>query len=166
MDLSDQSYGVTIFKKDLYGTSCDESTLGLTVHKGGTHPDEISEKGVHYFEYALCGHHDGLNMKIIDEAYKYNYPIISLKKQDLSKIVSIVDNDSVVIETIKWAEDDGIIVRMYESLGQTSKIELKFNREYDIRIVNLLEEEQEYVGKTEELTLEFRPFMIKTILLK
>lgn len=166
VDLSDQSYGVTIFKKDLYGTSCDESTLGLTVHKGGTHPDEISEKGVHYFEYALCGHHDGLNMKIIDEAYKYNYPIISLKKQDLSKIVSIVDNDSVIIETIKWAEDDGIIVRMYESLGQTSKIELKFNREYDVRIVNLLEEEQEYVGKTEELTLEFRPFMIKTILLK
>lgn len=105
-------------------------------------------------------------MKIIDEAYKYNYPIISLKKQDLSKIVSIVDNDSVIIETIKWAEDDGIIVRMYESLGQTSKIELKFNREYDVRIVNLLEEEQEYVGKTEELTLEFRPFMIKTILLK
>lgn len=166
VDLSNHSMGISLLKEDIYGTSCNKKRLGLTLHKGGTHPDSRSDKGIHYINYALFPHLNDLSMETIEASYKYSYKPIETKYNPLD-LLKIKYNDSCVIETLKYSYDNkGIIIRIYEALGGNSKLNILLNKEYNIIETNILEEELINLGCSKELSLDFKPFEIKTILLK
>jgi alpha-mannosidase len=75
-----------------------------------------------------------------------------------------LDNENVIVETIKTAEDGkGIAVRLYERFGNTEKVTLAVNFTHNgIFECNLLEEN--LTETTPEMTLT--PFQIKTIYIK
>ena len=165
IDLSDGSYGLSLLKKDLYGTSCLGKRIGLTLHKGGTHPDKTSDKGIHYLNFALYPHKNGLSMDIVNKAYEFNYEPIRTFNNDIIPLFNIIKNDSIVIETVKQAENRGIVLRLYEALGRRSNIEIEFNKAFEFHETNILEIEKGKISDGKSLKLEFKPFEIKTILI-
>lgn len=94
----------------------------------------------------------GEKEKVIEEAYKLNYPVmvekISINKEgNLPNNFSLfkINDSDIIVETIKKAEDDNsIIVRVYEGKGgRKQDVSLIFYK--DIKMAyetNLIEEEE------------------------
>ena len=83
---------------------------------------------------------------------------------DIGKIID-VDNEDVIIETIKPALDNsGIVVRLYERYGQECETKIKIGvKAKQICLTNMLENVQEVLSSS---TLKFSPYEIKTILIR
>ncbi len=110
--------------------------------------------------------------QIVAKAYLLNNPYRAVIKQkdggSLAKTYSAVSVNvpNVVIEVVKKAEDgDETIIRMYECWNRRSRFELQLSEpaEY-VYETNLLEEKQEEIPvKENKVSLEIRPFEIKTL---
>ena len=98
-------------------------------------------------------------------AYELNVqPVIVCGDQERDSFMK-VDAPNVIIETIKpMEEENGYVIRMYEAEGTWTKANLCL-KEAGTRVVltNMLEEEVEVLDTEGGITLEFKPFEIKTI---
>jgi alpha-mannosidase len=73
-------------------------------------------------------------------------------------------DESIILETVKYGEEDGIVLRFYEALGSTSTIFVNADNKKIIEC-NIIEDEQNILGEG-YTSLTFKPFEIKTIKLK
>ena len=98
------------------------------------------------------------------EGYRLNNP---LRITDGARFDSFaaVDDAGVIIETVKRAEHvDGVVLRLYESLGRPTTTALRVDRAYRAaHETDLLERPS---GEADLGGLVFRAFEIKTILLE
>lgn len=163
-DLSEYGMGISLLSDCKYGVSCHGGKLGITLHKSGTHPDGRGDNGVSTFKYAIYPHHHALGMDTVREAYGFNYAPIATAHRDLAMPFALKNSGTVVMETVKYGEDDGIIVRLYEAMGGTSAVTLTAE-DREIIVCNILEDEGELLGRG-EVEITFAPFEIKTIKLK
>lgn len=163
-DLSEQGMGISMLSDVKYGISCQGGRLGITLHKSGTHPDDRGDRGESYFSYAIYPHEGGLSMDTVRRGYSFNYAPVRTNHKDLVAPFEISEGGSVIVETVKYGEDDGIVIRLYEALGATSSIKLA-SRGKEMILTNILEDEIESLGR-EEASLTFTPFEIKTIKIK
>ncbi len=163
-DLSEQGMGISMLSDVKYGISCQGGRLGITLHKSGTHPDDRGDRGESYFSYAIYPHEGGLSMDTVRRGYSFNYAPVRTSHKDLVAPFEISGGGSVIVETVKHGEDDGIVIRLYEALGATSSIKLT-SRGKEMILTNILEDEIESLGR-EEASLTFTPFEIKTIKIK
>ena len=60
----------------------------------------------------------------------------------------------------------GIVLRLYESERSAAKCKIEFSKDFDVYECDMLDEVRAGLGKTSALELAFRPFEIKTLLLK
>jgi alpha-mannosidase len=163
-DLSEYGMGISLLSDCKYGVSCHGGKLGITLHKSGTHPDARGDNGVSTFRYAIYPHHRALGMDTVREAYGFNYAPVATAYRDLKLPFAIKNSGTVVMETVKYGEDDGIVLRLYEAMGATSQVTIVAeNRE--MIACNILEDEGEVLGRG-EVEITFAPFEIKTIKLK
>ena len=98
------------------------------------------------------------------KGYCFNNPIEIVDNAISLDTIAKFDSKNIVIETIKVAEDNnGIIVRAYECLGQNAKSTLNLNfNATDIYECDMLENKEKLArGKS----FEFAPFEIKTLYL-
>lgn len=160
-DISENGCGLSLLSDVKYGVSCNGGRLGLTLHKGGTHPDSRADKGVHRFRYALYPHEGPLGADTVRRGYSFNYRPRLTDNPGLKPPFEFDGGNSVMLETVKFGEDGGTVLRLYECLGATSRAALKA-RGKEIYVCNLLEDVQSKAGEV----LEFSPFEIKTVLLK
>lgn len=163
-DLSEYGMGVSLLSDCKYGVSCQGGRLGLTLHKSGTHPDARGDLGEYFFKYAIYPHVDGLKMDTVKRGYGFNYTPVLTDKKLLSLPFDFEGTDSVILETVKYGEDGGVILRFYESLGSTAKISLNANGR-EIVECNILEDPIKSLGK-DSVLIDFKPFEIKTIKIK
>jgi alpha-mannosidase len=163
-DLSEQGMGISLLSDVKYGVSCQGGRLGITLHKSGTHPDARGDRGESYFGYALYPHEGGLSMDTVERGYNFNYAPVRTSHQELEAPFRLVGEGSVILETVKQGEDDGIVLRLYEALGATSSVTL-IAPQKEMISTNILEDEEATLGRG-EVTLTFSPFEIKTIKLK
>ena len=147
-----------------YGVSCQGGRLGITLHKSGTHPDARGDVGESYFSYALYPHEGGLSMDTVQRGYSFNYAPVRTSHQELEAPFKLSGEGSVILETVKQGEDDGIVLRLYEALGATSSTTLTAPQK-EMVLTNLLEDEEAILGR-DEVTLTFSPFEIKTVKIK
>lgn len=79
-----------------------------------------------------------------------------------------VDASNVIVETIKPMEkENGYVIRLYEAEGTWTKTNLWMKEKgKQILLTNMLEEDGEPLKGEESISLEFRPFEIKTICVK
>ena len=164
MDLSEAGMGISILNDVKYGVSCHGGRLGITLHKSGTHPDARGDKGEFFFGYAIYPHEGGLSMDTVRRGYNYNYAPICTEYNDIKAPFEISSESSVVLETVKYGEDDGIVLRFYEAIGATSAITLNAPGK-EILLTNILEDHIETLGN-DEVKLTFSPFEIKTVKIK
>jgi alpha-mannosidase len=160
-DLSEYGMGISLLSDCKYGVSCKGSELGITLHKSGTHPDARGDLGESFFRYAIYPHANALGMDTVKKAYSFNYAPVRTARKDMAMPFAINGDNSVVLETVKYGEDGGIVLRMYEALGATASVELVAD-EKAITECNILEDEKGLLGEG-RANISFAPFEIKTI---
>jgi alpha-mannosidase len=172
VDLSESDYGVSLLNDCKYGHDIKDNVIRITLLRSSTMPDPQADMGVHKFTYSLMPHSGSVGNETIKAAYFLNDPIITLKNSACTKrtgdIKSLfkVDKDSVVIETIKKAQDgNGFIVRMYESLGGRGDVALSssFNVKSCFE-TNLIEENiKQLAADNNQIKFNIKPFQILTL---
>ena len=166
-DVSEPRFGAAVLNDCKYGVTVTDCNVRLSLHRGGTHPDFTGDKGEHEMTYSLIVHDGAFNAEnTILPAYELNVPIVAAKGDAAVAPVISIDAENVICEALKPAEEgEGTVMRLYECEGgrTTAKIALSNGAEKAV-ITNMLEDELEEL-ETENgvLTLEFKPFEIKTI---
>ena len=162
-DLSETYVGLSLLSDSKYGVSCHGKTLGLTLHKSGTHPDARGDRGTHYFRYGLLPHMGAKVMPTVWSAYAFNQLPVLTARQNLHANFSLEGSTCIIPETVKYGEDGGMVLRFYESQGATGTITVQLPEEKNFILCNILEDEQETLPAGKQVTLTFAPFEIKTL---
>ena len=173
IDLSEDGYGLSVLNDCKYGCDIHNGRIGLTMLKSAIFPNPDADKEHHSFTWSLCPHVGRWQENdTVAKAYALNNPYQVTRKTNeggtLPKSYSLVSVDApnVIIETVKKAEDgEGTIIRMYECWNRRSKATLSFGHPVTRAAqTNMLEEEeQEFVVYDDTVTVEMKPFEIKTI---
>jgi alpha-mannosidase len=172
-DLSETNYGVALLNDSKYGYACHGNVVRLSLLRASKSPDAHADMGTHRFRYALLPHAGGPQPGgVIPAAAAFNQPlrVFETAVEPRSHGFFSLDNEAVVIDTVKTSEDgDGIIVRLYESHGAHQATTIALNRTVKKATrVNLLEEGGKTIpiGQGNKLKLAFKPFEIVTLRLK
>ena len=172
VDLSQSDYGVALLNDCKYGHKVKGNTMDLNLLRGTSYPGIDADKGYHEFTYSLYPHDgDCSKGKVIKAAYELNLPLKVVKYNcenyvsGKSEVFIRLDNENIIIETVKKAEySDDIIVRLYECSGSSAKTKLNFGfKVKDVKLVNLMEEEDSCSFDKENNELKFKPFEILTL---
>jgi alpha-mannosidase len=174
-DLSDAEYGVAVLADCKHGYIVHDRTLWLTLLKGAIDPDPDADRGSHEFTYSLLPHLAGLD-GVRQAAYGLTRPLIWRREpahpggklpQEFS--AAHASSDSVLVETVKWAEDeDAMIVRLYEAEGGATNTTLSIGAPTDsVAEVDLLERNAKSITLAADgsVPLVLRAHEIKTLCL-
>jgi alpha-mannosidase len=175
VDLSEGNYGVSLLNDGKYGHDIHDKTIRLSLLRSPTNPDPTADQGEHHFTYSLLPHSGPWDEVSIAQAYALNDPLIvwhhpqraapapppAAPRQQHSLVST--DSPSLVIETVKYAEDgQGILIRLYESQRKRGSARLQFA--FPVQAawkVNLLEENQAACTvEGNQVLLSYRPFEI------
>ncbi|QTQ15913.1 alpha-mannosidase [Treponema parvum] len=179
-DLGDSGYGAALMNDCKYGYDINGTNMRITLLKSGIYPDPQADQGIHVFTYSFYPHAKNfIQAKVIPEALSLNNPMygFTIEKNSDGKLAeefSIVspDNDSVIISSVKRAEDAGnenvFIIRIYESTNAENSCKLTFYKTPSyVAECNMIEQEDRPIRVKENiLTLTLRPFEIKTLKVK
>jgi len=166
--LAEENRGVAVLNDCKYGLSATGNSINLTLLKSAMAPDMTADKGMQQVTYALYTWNGSLaESGLVREAYDLNVPVMVAPGTAAEGSLFHLDADNIVIETVKPAEDGtpDLIVRLYEAKRSTTRCSLKTCLPVrSASLVNLVEEE---IGKLElnngQVSLDFRPFEIKTV---
>lgn len=170
-DMSEPRYGVSFLNDCKYGLSAEGSNVMLTLMKSGTHPDTTGDPGIHEMTYSLLPHVGCFTADTtVAPAYAFNYqPIVTDGKADIAPLVKISETN-IICETVKPAEyaDNAFVVRLYEAESSHTRCEVRFGRDIkEAYETNMLEENAQPVShENGAVKLSFRPFEVKTLLIK
>lgn len=169
MDLSEGHYGVSMLNDCKYGHSIKDGNMALTLIKSGIEPNPVADQEEHFFTYAIYPHAEGWQQAgTVQQAYQLNQPAMAVLGGEIGNSYSFasVDKSNVVLETIKCAEDqDGVILRLYESENSLTKTRIKVDRRYKTAyLCNLLEEKEEQLDMADgEICVQLKPFEVVTV---
>jgi len=177
-DLSDASAGVSLLNDCKYGHDIRGNTMRLTLLRAPKEPDETADMGRHEFAYSVMPHAgDHVDACTVRRGYEFNVPLLSArakaKRGALPRSCSFfeVDSPAVVLDTVKKAEeDDSLIVRLYEAHGGAVRAKLvsplPIRRAVECDLLERKTHGRAMQPADCALSLEFRPFEIKTLKLK
>ncbi|MFW5985632.1 MAG: alpha-mannosidase, partial [Halanaerobiaceae bacterium] len=166
-DLSEDNYGVSLMNDCKYGYDIKDNIMRLTLIKSPVMPNEDADRERHEFTYSLYPHEgDWKKADTVNQAYQLNCPLYARVKEDdrgnLPEELSLaeVDQENVIIETVKQAEDDqSIIIRLYECYNRRTSVQLKlFAEPVKVQECDLKEEDIGVVEVQEnEFNFEIKP---------
>jgi alpha-mannosidase len=133
LQVGEGGYGVALVNDSTYGHDVTRhpgqsggtySTVRLSLLRSPSYPDPHADRGPHTMRYGMvCGADIGAAVR---EGYRMNLPAQVIRGgADVAPLLS-VDNDAVVVEAVKLADDRGgdLVVRLYESLGGSARARL------------------------------------------
>ncbi len=175
-DLSDNVYGVSLINDCKYGYDIHEGVIQMSLIKSPTFPNPHADQGVHEFTYVLYPHKGSAEQaKTQYYAYLLNQPLRVVKQTsdkdqvaENRQLMSLIksDKNNVIVETIKKSENqEAIVVRIYESNGKDTEVNLElYTGAKRVVLCDMLENEECAVEVTENhVQLQFTPFEIKTV---
>lgn len=171
-DLSENRFGVAILNDCKYGISCKESNIMLSLIKSGCRPDPRGDEGIHRFTYSFLPHDGAFSTQsVIRPAYELNtQPTYCIGKSAVEMSLFEIDTPNIIVESIKPSEDGGgYIIRLYEcECSRVCSCKIKFkSKPNEVYIANMLEEIESQVKLDKnEIDISFKPFEIKTLLVK
>lgn len=174
LDLSEGDYGVAILNDCKYGYGIIGREINVSLLKSPTYPDPESERGMHYFRYALYAHNTGFDeADVLKQAYIYNNPLYAIERFDVEtdempSSFSFVfsDRENAVVDCVKKSEDgQGYIVRLYESKNCRTKTKLRFGINVKKAVLCDLQENvlSDLVVKDNIVEITVMPFEIVTV---
>jgi alpha-mannosidase len=189
-DLSEHGYGVSILNDSKYGFATCGNVMRLSLLRSPKAPDAHADMGRHHIRWAILPHQGDLGPTTVRTAFQFNNPMKLVRgsaKIDKSALqrelpVKLTGNPSLILDTVKRGEDDedvsrgelakrkgrSIILRIYDSLGGTSKGTIKTS--LDVKKVwktNVLEDDLEEMRIEDgEVEITLRPFEVATFRLQ
>lgn len=169
-DLSEPGFGVTLLNDCKYGHSAHGQVLGMSLLRGPREPDEATDIGTHYFQYALQPHSEFDAARATRSAEAFNEPIIAhptsianhQQPAGLPFHLSGAHLEAIAIESIKPAEEGaGTVVRLRETRGGRGQISIQTTVGYSVIETNLLEQPAQAPGNL-QLTIQICPFELRT----
>jgi alpha-mannosidase len=171
--LAEENRGVAILNDCKYGISVNGNSLNLTLLKSALAPDMTADKGAQTFTYALYVWNGSFaESNVVREAYELNCPLMVVPgaARQTERSLFNVDAPSIVIETIKPAEDGSpdVILRLYESKRMATRCALTTALPAQSALqTDILENNARELNCADgKIELDFRPFEIKTVRLK
>ncbi len=166
VNVDNSDYGIALINDCKYGHRVKDGLISLNLLRSPIYPDPTCDRGKQYFNYALYPH-EGVwqDSDVVKQAYCFNYPLlISDYYVDIGEIVDI-DNEDVIIETIKPLEEGkGFVLRLYERYGNPCTAKLRVGvKAKEVLLTNMLEQEPTVLTTSK---LDFAPYEIKTIVVK
>ncbi len=133
VDMSEDNFGISLINDCKYGYRCKNDVIDMNLvrsPKGG--PGKNVDQGIHKIKYALFTHSGVLSSETYKQAYLLNNPLVvtegNAEEKGFAEEFYKTDNEAVVLETIKPADDgNGIIARFYNSseIEQTANVSVK-----------------------------------------
>lgn len=179
--LTDGENGLAVLNDCKYGISAQDSRLSLTLLRAPVIPDMTADMGIHKFTYSILPFSGAFaQSRVTEEAYECNVEVTQAasgeaavpQTSEAAERVSFfaVEGGHVVLETCKPAFDreKGVVLRLYESKGCAGTTVLTVPDNVDhVYACNMLEETAEELTVREgKVTLRFRAFEIKTLMLE
>jgi alpha-mannosidase len=179
-DLSEPGFGASLLNDCKYGHDCAGGVLRLSLLRSPSTPDPEADRGEHEFTYAIYPHAGGWREALTVRAgLELNVPLRAAPaprgdgRLGPSCSLISVDAPNVILEAVKAAEDsDDVVLRLYEAHGARAGARLRTLLPVSsARETDLLERGGRGLSTSRrdgalELALEFRPFEIKTIVLR
>ncbi len=153
--------GFAVLNDGKYGHRAKSGLLSLTLLRAPTFPTPTADRGRHEVVYAFRPFAPGALADVIRDGYRLNHPLLVRPGISFPPVVE-VDDAGVIVETLKPADDgDGVIVRMYESLGRATTTALTTTLPHArVTRTDLLERP---LGDADLARLDFGPFEIVTL---
>ncbi len=169
--LAEEDFGVALLNDCKYGLSALGGTLSLTLLRAPLAPDPTADRGLQTFTYALYAWNGPLyESGVVREAYELNAPVLVLPGSAGERSLFSLDAPNVVIESVKPAEEGSgdVVIRLYEAMRRPTRVTLTTSLPYSAAFYcDMLENPlHELETSQDQIHLDFRPFEIKTILLK
>lgn len=169
--LAEENRGVAVLNDCKYGVNVEGGSINLTLLRSPLAPDMQCDQGIQQFTYAFYAWNGSFSESdVVREAYDLNVPLMVLEGGSGEGGLFQLDAPNVVIETVKPAEDGSgdVVVRLYEAKRSATRCTLRTSfagaRVFE---TNMLEESgRALVAKDGAISLDFRPFEIKTLRLK
>ncbi|MEF2977956.1 alpha-mannosidase [Subtercola sp. YIM 133946] len=161
---SNPNGGFALLNDGKYGHRAKSGLISLNLLRSPTFPDKTADRGSHTFTYAFRPFAPDALTDVVRDAYRLNNPLLTAPDVSFGS-VAWVDHPGIVVETLKPAENGrGVIVRLYESLGEpvtaALRTTLTFARASETDLI------ERTVAPADLDRLAFTPFEIKTILLE
>ncbi len=132
-DLSEDDYGAALMSDDKFGYSSRGSTLGLSLLKSPTWPNEDSDQGEHRFSYALLPHRgDAMRGGVHREALSFALPPLSaagnLTETRLSASWLSGLPENLSLESMRTLDEGIIELRLVEHCNRRGTATVSFAR--------------------------------------
>ncbi|MBQ4451435.1 MAG: alpha-mannosidase [Clostridia bacterium] len=160
--LFESGRGAALMNRAIYGISCDEGCMALTLLHAPVVPDDKCDRGPQRFEYAFNAYNVPFDAgTVTQDAYGYDCPPLLLPGKRLERRFARAEN--ALIETVKPAEDkNGAVIRLWEHRGGRTKARLLLDEEYDLIECGMDESGFAPAARGREYTFELKPFEIRT----
>ena len=147
--------------------------MKISLLRAPTWPDPMADRGKHTWIYSLYTHPgDVTKGNTIQRAQELNIPLqVMITDKHNGALPGnfgffAIRSEGVILDTIKKAEDDnGIIIRLYESAGKSDQAELTYfkapQKVYETDLMEKVIKEYKVNGKS--LLLPFKKFEIKSL---
>ncbi|MCJ1306541.1 Glycoside hydrolase, 38 vacuolar alpha mannosidase [Agyrium rufum] len=192
-DLSENGYGVSVLNDSKYGFATCGQMMRLSLLRSPKAPDAHADMGRHHIRYAILPHAGPLDARTIRTAINFNHPMklysksaspskSSISPPKLLNAITLSGDDALILDCVKRGEDDedvsrgelpqrkgrSIILRIYESLGGTSRGTIAVDKDVisvkKVCRTNILEDDEKaqdmYDGQ--KIDIELRPFEVAT----
>ncbi|MDR2102385.1 MAG: glycosyl hydrolase-related protein [Treponema sp.] len=189
VSLEEAGGGIALLNKAKYGHDVEGGRVRLTLLRSPTAPDEDADRGEQTFTYSLLPFADSFDRApVVRSAYELNDPARAVFAAAVGTAAGTgnaaipgknpgeysfftVEGSAVIAEAVKAPENPGegeksLVIRLYESLGGRTRTTLHFSRKLaGARETDMLEGKPRTLPVSgKDLTLDFRGFEIKTIL--
>lgn len=170
--LTDGSHGAAVLNDCKYGMSANGNRLELTLLTASACPEMRADNHVHHFTYAFCAFEGPFSQSdVVRQGLDLNVPVLVEKGSRKAFSAFSVSGDSVLIDTVKPAEDGSkdLVLRLYDSKKCAGRYDVRIDLPVKTaKLVNVLEETLEDLPleKTEtgyKLSLDFHDFEIKSV---
>jgi len=166
--LMEENRGCAVLNDCKYGVNVDVNSINLTLLKSATSPDTTADQGRQEFTYAFYVWNGSFaDCDLVREGYDLNVPVSVAEGAAGNKSLFALDAANVILDTVKAAEDGSgdVILRLYEAKRMATRCTLasalKAKR---VRETNMLEEGNTLLSAEAcGISLEFRPFEVKTL---
>jgi len=178
-DLSDANHGFSLLNASKYGYDAKDNVIRLSLLRSATYPgvggECCTDQGFHEFTYSLYAHKDRWETGgTTQQAYELNFPLMAVAASAHTGILPAkhsfvqVEPSNVVLTAVKKAEDDdGLILRFYESTGQPSQVRLRLpDKAVRAFETSLIEKQQDSLPLTadgREVAIPIGAYEIKTV---
>ncbi len=175
IDISQPNYGFAVINDCKYGHSVINNSLEINLLRSPADVDPEADIAIHNFSFAYYPHAGNLtNSDVVQKAHLFNSPLIQhISQAKPEKAVTLdfsFNTKNIKIDTVKQAfiDKNAIVLRMYETVGSTDSIVFNFaKQEMTALLSDALEENlQALTISDQSLEISFKPFEIKTLILK